>query len=72
MEGGPRTCSSSSRTLAGTGSGTSHSRCSRMRLVDLIDQLLNRMAADPRLRFTLDGQTATVDVTLEIRPRRSR
>ena len=40
----------------------------RMRLVDLIDQLLERMAADPRLRFTLDGQTATVDDYLEIRP----
>jgi len=40
----------------------------RMRLVDLIDQLLDRMAADPRLRFTLDGQTATVDDYLEIRP----
>ena len=40
----------------------------RMRLVDLIDQLLERMAADTRLRFTLDGQTATVDDYLEIRP----
>ena len=40
----------------------------RMRLVDLIDQLLDRMAADPRLRFTLDGQAATVDDYLEIRP----
>jgi alpha-mannosidase len=40
----------------------------RMRLVDLIDQLLERMAADPRLRFTLDGQAATVDDYLEIRP----
>ncbi len=40
----------------------------RMRLVDLVDQLLERMAADPRLRFTLDGQAATVDDYLEIRP----
>ncbi len=40
----------------------------RMRLVELIDQLLERMAADPRLRFTLDGQAATVDDYLEIRP----
>lgn len=40
----------------------------RMRLVELIDQLLERMTADPRLRFTLDGQTATVDDYLEIRP----
>ena len=27
-----------------------------MRLVELVDQLLERMEADPRLRFTLDGQ----------------
>lgn len=40
----------------------------RMRLVDLIDQLLERMAGDERLRFTLDGQAATVDDYLEIRP----
>ena len=40
----------------------------RMRLVELIDQLLVRMAEDPRLRFTLDGQAATVDDYLEIRP----
>ncbi len=40
----------------------------RMRLVDLIDQLLERMSADPRLRFTLDGQAATVDDYLEVRP----
>ena len=40
----------------------------RMRLVDLIDQLLARMADDPRLRFTLDGQAATIDDYLEVRP----
>jgi alpha-mannosidase len=40
----------------------------RMRLVDLIDQLLERMAEDERLRFTLDGQAATVDDYLEVRP----
>jgi mannosylglycerate hydrolase len=40
----------------------------RMRLVELIDQLLERMADDKRLRFTLDGQVATVDDYLEIRP----
>jgi mannosylglycerate hydrolase len=40
----------------------------RMRLVALIDQLLERMAADDRLRFTLDGQAATIDDYLEIRP----
>ncbi|MBA3234563.1 MAG: alpha-mannosidase, partial [Chloroflexi bacterium] len=40
----------------------------RMRLVELIDQLLERMDRDDRLRFTLDGQTATVDDYLEVRP----
>jgi len=40
----------------------------RMRLVELIDELLERMAEDPRLRFTLDGQAATVDDYLEIQP----
>jgi alpha-mannosidase len=40
----------------------------RMRLVELVDRLLERMAADPRLRFTLDGQAATVDDYLEVRP----
>ncbi len=40
----------------------------RLRLVDLVDQLLERMERDPRLRFTLDGQTATIDDYLEVRP----
>jgi mannosylglycerate hydrolase len=40
----------------------------RMRLVELIDELLERMVADERLRFTLDGQAATVDDYLEVRP----
>ena len=40
----------------------------RLRLVDLVDQLLERMEADSRLRFTLDGQCATVDDYLEVRP----
>ncbi len=40
----------------------------RLRLVDLVDQLLARMEADGRLRFTLDGQCATVDDYLEVRP----
>jgi alpha-mannosidase len=42
----------------------------RMRLVDLVDGLLDEMATDDRVRFTLDGQTATVDDYLEIRPER--
>jgi len=40
----------------------------RMRLVELVDALLDEMEADERVRFTLDGQTATVDDYLEIRP----
>lgn len=40
----------------------------RMRLVELVDQLLETMSADPELRFTLDGQVATVDDYLEVRP----
>ncbi len=40
----------------------------RARLVELVDQLLERMDNDARLRFTLDGQAATVDDYLEIRP----
>jgi len=40
----------------------------RMRLVELIDELLERMADDQRLRFTLDGQAATIDDYLEVRP----
>jgi mannosylglycerate hydrolase len=40
----------------------------RTRLVGLIDGLLEEMERDPRVRFTLDGQTATVDDYLEIRP----
>ena len=40
----------------------------RMRLVDLVDRLLDLMEADPRFAFTLDGQLATVDDYLEVRP----
>ena len=40
----------------------------RMTLVDLVDRLLDLMEADPRYVFTLDGQLATVDDYLEIRP----
>jgi mannosylglycerate hydrolase len=42
----------------------------RMRLVGLIDGLIDAMEADPRLAFTLDGQLATVDDYLEVRPER--
>lgn len=40
----------------------------RMRLVELVDQLLEQMDEDPLFRFTLDGQLATVDDYLEVRP----
>ena len=40
----------------------------RMRLVELVDELLDSMEADPRLAFTLDGQVATIDDYLEVRP----
>ncbi|HET7028201.1 MAG TPA: hypothetical protein VFI28_10970 [Candidatus Limnocylindrales bacterium] len=43
----------------------------RMRLVGLVDGLLDEMGADDRVRFTLDGQTATVDDYLQIRPERA-
>src|SRR4029079_5014713 len=39
-----------------------------MRLVELVDQLLDSMDADDRLAFTLDGQVATIDDYLEGRP----
>jgi mannosylglycerate hydrolase len=42
----------------------------RLRLVGLIDGLLDAMNRDPRIRFTLDGQLATVDDYLEVRPER--
>ena len=40
----------------------------RMRLVELVDQLLERMERDSRMRFTVDGQAATIDDYLEVRP----
>ena len=40
----------------------------RLRLVGLIDRLLALMEADERFVFTLDGQLATVDDYLEVRP----
>ena len=40
----------------------------RLQLVALLDELLDRMEADPRHRFTLDGQMAAVDDYLEVRP----
>lgn len=40
----------------------------RLRLVDLVDRVLELADADPRFAFTLDGQLATVDDYLEVRP----
>jgi mannosylglycerate hydrolase len=41
----------------------------RLRLVDLLDELLPRLEADPSYaRFLLDGQMAVVDDYLELRP----
>jgi glycosyl hydrolase family 38/alpha mannosidase-like protein len=40
----------------------------RLRLVDMIDGLLETMEADPRFVFSLDGQLATIDDYLEVRP----
>jgi alpha-mannosidase len=40
----------------------------RMRLVDLLDHVLERAEADPAYRFTIDGQMAAIEDYLEIRP----
>jgi alpha-mannosidase len=40
----------------------------RLRLVDLLDDVVPRALADPGFRFTLDGQMAVVDDYLEVRP----
>ena len=36
--------------------------------MDVVDEVLRQLESDPQLRFTLDGQLATVDDYLEIRP----
>ncbi|GEB65896.1 hypothetical protein SAT01_33440 [Sinomonas atrocyanea] len=40
----------------------------RYRLVTVLDAVLGMAEADPRFRFTLDGQTAAIEDYLEIRP----
>jgi len=40
----------------------------RLRLVDLLDDLLPRLEADPSARFLFDGQLAAVDDYLALRP----
>ena len=42
----------------------------RMRLVDLIDNLLDILRKDKEYRFHLDAQTIVLDDYLEIRPER--
>ena len=40
----------------------------RLRLVDLMDDVISRAQRDPDFRFTLDGQMAVVQDYLEVRP----
>ncbi len=40
----------------------------RQRLVDVLDDIVARLEADPDFRFTLDGQMVAVDDYLQIRP----
>ena len=40
----------------------------RMQLVDLVDRVLDMLESQPDFAFTLDGQLATIDDYLEIRP----
>lgn len=40
----------------------------RLRLVGMLDRVLEEAESDPRFQFTLDGQMAAVDDYLEVRP----
>src|SRR5205814_10152448 len=40
----------------------------RIRLIDLVDSVLDHLDHEPAFRFTLDGQLATIDDYLEVRP----
>ena len=42
----------------------------RVRLVDMMDSLLEILRTDPEFQFTLDGQTVLLEDYLEIRPSR--
>jgi alpha-mannosidase len=42
----------------------------RLRLVDVVDDVIVRARQDPAFRFTFDGQTAAVEDYLEVRPER--
>jgi alpha-mannosidase len=43
----------------------------RMQLVDLVDRVLDMLESEPGFAFTLDGQLATIDDYLEIRPQQA-
>lgn len=43
----------------------------RLRLVDLMDDVVDRAMRDQSFRFTMDGQMAAVDDYLEVRPERT-
>src|SRR5689334_2844444 len=43
----------------------------RLRLVDLMDDVVERAGREPGFRFTMDGQMAAVDDYLEVRPERT-
>ena len=40
----------------------------RLRLVDLMDDVVDRAQREPDFRFTMDGQMAAVDDYLQVRP----
>ncbi|HET7828833.1 MAG TPA: glycosyl hydrolase-related protein [Candidatus Limnocylindrales bacterium] len=40
----------------------------RLRLVGVVERVLDALEADPRMVFTLDGQAAIIDDVLELRP----
>ena len=44
----------------------------RARLIDLVDAVLDRMAADPGFTFHLDGQSIVLEDYVEVRPERER
>jgi alpha-mannosidase len=43
----------------------------RMRLVSMLDEVLDTLSTDPAFRFVMDGQTIPIDDYLEIRPEKS-
>ncbi len=43
----------------------------RLRLLDVLDGVLDQLAADPTFRYTMDGQSIPIDDYLEVRPERA-